>query len=153
MLVTDRNMEPLSPNDPLWDLLGKAKPVVPRANFVQNVVREARQTPQEHGLLAKLKGWWQDSFSPSPSLAWAAAAVAVMFAASIGLLSQNDASAPTVAVQPTAAIPEEALLTEITFPIIPEFVSELNQLEQMGGLVAVEDTSQLTRNEIHLLLY
>ena len=148
-------MEPLTPNDPLWDLLGKAKPVVPRANFVQNVVREARQTPQEHGLLAKLKGWWQDSISPSPALTWAASAAVcavLILATSVVLVSQQD-SASTVATQPPAAISEEVLLTEIDFPIVPEFVSELNNLEQTSTLLAVQDTSQLTANEIHLLLY
>ncbi|MCX6856254.1 MAG: hypothetical protein NTV80_15270 [Verrucomicrobia bacterium] len=145
-------MEPLPPNDPVWDLLRKAKPAEPRANFVQNVVREARQTPQEHGLLAKIRGWWQDNTAISPGLTWAAATAVVMLAASFALVTQQDAST-TVASQSPVAISEEVLLTEIDFPIVPEFVSELNQMEQMGDLVAVQDTSQLTSREIHLLLY
>ncbi len=148
-------MEPLPPNDPLWDLLGKAKPVVPRANFVQNVVREARHTPQEHGLRAKLTGWWQDSVSPSPALTWAASAALcalMMLATSIALVSQQDSTSNIVA-QPSTAISEEVLLTEIDFPIVPEFESEWKNLEQTGALLAVQDTSQLTANEIHLLLY
>lgn len=145
-------MEPLTPNDPLWDLLGKAKPVVPRANFVQNVVREARHTPQEHGLWAKIKDWWQDSISPSPTLPWAATAAICIMVTSLVFISQDNSS-PTVFAQPSAAMSEEVLLTEIDFPIVPEFVSELNNLEQTGALLAVQDTSQLTANEIHLLLY
>jgi hypothetical protein len=145
-------MEPFAPNDPLWDLLGKAKPVKPRANFAQNVVREARQTPQEHGLWAKLQGWWQDSVSPSPALSWAVTAAICAMVTSITLISQQDSSS-TVAAQPSTAISEEALLTEIAFPIVPEFESEWKNLEQTGALLAVQDTSQLTANEIHLLLY
>lgn len=145
-------MEPFTPNDPLWDLLGKAKPVKPRANFVQNIVREARQTPQEHGLWTKLQGWWQDSVSPSPALSWAVTAAICAMVTSITLISQQD-SYSTVAAQPSTAISEEALLTEIAFPIVPEFESEWKNLEQTGALLAVQDTSQLTANEIHLLLY
>jgi hypothetical protein len=145
-------MEPLPPNDPVWDLLRKAKHVEPRANFVRNVVREARQTPQEHGLLAKIRGWWQDNTAISPGLTWAAATAVVMLAASFALVTQQDAST-TVASQSPVTISEEVLLTEIDFPIVPEFVSELNQMEQMGDLVAVQDTTQLTSREIHLLLY
>jgi hypothetical protein len=145
-------MEPFTPNDPLWDLLGKAKPVKPRANFVQNIVREARQTPQEHGLWAKLQGWWQDSVSSSPALSWAVTAAICAMVTSITLISQQDSSS-TVAAQPSTAISEEALLTEIAFPIVPEFESEWKNLEQTGALLAVQDTSQLTANEIHLLLY
>ncbi len=44
-------MEPLSPNDPLWKLLGKARPVEPRSNFLPNVLREVRNTPQQ-------TSWW-----------------------------------------------------------------------------------------------
>jgi hypothetical protein len=150
--VTSLNMEPLTPNDPLWDLLGKAKPAEPRANFVQNVVREARQTPQEHGLWAKIKGWWQDSVSPSPALSWAGSAALCALVTSITLISHQDSSS-TVVSQPSTAISEEVLLTEIDFPIVPEFESEWKNLEQTGALLAVQDTSQLTANEIHLLLY
>lgn len=142
-------MEPITPNDPLWDLLGKAKPVVPRANFVQNVVREARQTAQERGMLAKIKGWWLDEVSPFPRLGWAAAAAVLVLTASVTLVSQQDTRPSSVAAQ----ISEEVLLTEIDFPIVPEFESEWKNLEQVGDLVAVQDTTQLTDHEIHLLLY
>jgi hypothetical protein len=150
--VTSLNMEPLTPNDPLWDLLGKAKPAEPRANFVQNVVREARQTPQEHGLWAKIKGWWLDSVSPSPTLTWAAGAAICIMVTSLVFISQDNSS-PAVFTRSSAAMSEEVMLTEIDFPFVPEFESEWQSLEQNGALLAVQDTSQLTANEIHLLLY
>jgi len=145
-------MEPLTPNDPLWDLLGKAKPAEPRANFVQNVVREARQTPQEHGLWAKIKGWWLDSVSPSPTLTWAAGSAICIMVTSLVFISQDNSS-PAVFTRSSAAMSEEVMLTEIDFPFVPEFESEWQSLEQNGALLAVQDTSQLTANEIHLLLY
>jgi hypothetical protein len=44
-------MEPLSPQDPLWSLLGKAKAPVTRPDFVSKVLREARQTSQHQSVL------------------------------------------------------------------------------------------------------
>ena len=139
-------MEPLTPNDPLWNLLGKTKPAMPRPNFVQNVVRAARQTPQESGWLATLKAWWQES--PAAPLAWAAAAVIALAGLSLTFV-QRDA-APQVATQP--AVSTEAVLSEADF-LVPEFETEWKSLETMGDLLAVQDTTQLTDNEIHMLLY
>ncbi|MEQ1752406.1 MAG: hypothetical protein ABL974_23495 [Prosthecobacter sp.] len=141
-------MEPLTPNDPLWNVLGKAKLVKPRANFVQNVMRAARQTPQERGWLAQFKGWWQERESPSAGLTWAALATVVMLAVSLTLMTRNEAPQ-------TAAVPviEETLLIEADFPLVSEFETEWKKLETMGDLLAVQDTSELTDREIHLLLY
>lgn len=141
-------MEPLTPNDPLWNVLGKARPVKPRANFVPNVVRAARQTPQERGWLALIKGWWQERESPAGGLTWAAAAAVVLLTISITLVTRDEATQ-------TAAVPlvGEALMTEVDFPLVPEFETEWKNLETMGDLLAVQDTSQLTDREIHLLLY
>jgi hypothetical protein len=141
-------MEPLTPNDPLWNVLGKARPVKPRANFVPNVVRAARQTPQEHGWLALIKSWWQERESAAGGLTWAAVAAVVMLTASIFLVTHDDA--PQTAAVPTL---EETLLTEADFPLVSEFETEWKKLETMGDLLAVQDTSQLTDREIHLLLY
>lgn len=141
-------MEPLTPNDPLWNLLGKNKPVEPRPNFVPNVVRAARQTSQEHGWLATLKAWWQERDAAPASLAWAAAAVIALAGISLTLAPRD--TAPQVATQP--AVSTEAVLTEADF-LVPEFETEWKSLETMGDLLAVQDTTQLTDNEIHMLLY
>ncbi len=141
-------MEPLTPNDPLWNVLGQAKPVKPRPNFVQNVVREARQTPQERGWLARIKGWWQEHEAASTGLTWTAATAVVILAVSVTLTPQ--APAPSTA---SVAPVEENLLTEADFPLVPEFETEWKNLETMGSLLAVQDTSELTDREIHLLLY
>ncbi len=141
-------MEPLTPNDPLWNVLGKAKPVKPRANFVQNVVRAARQTPQELSWLAQFQGWWQGRESPSAGFTWTAVATMVMLAVSLTLMTRDEAP-QTAAV----LVIDETLLTEAEFPLVSEFEAEWKKLETMGDLLAVQDTSQLTDHEIHLLLY
>ena len=48
-------MEPLSPQDPIKHLLAQAREVEVRPNFTQNVLRAARQTPQDRGWLAGLR--------------------------------------------------------------------------------------------------
>jgi len=144
-------MEPLTPNDPLWKVLGQSRPVGPRPNFVQNVVRAARQTPQEKGLLAQVKGWWQGHENLPGGLTWAAvAAVVIAITASV----YGPQSSPQVTANPSLpALLSEPVLTEADFPLKPEFETEWKNLEQMGNLLAVQDTSELTDTEIHLLLY
>ena len=141
-------MEPLSPNDPLWNLLGKTKAAEPRPNFVQNVVRAARQTPQERGWLASLKGWWLARELGQAPLAWAAAVVIAL--AGISLTFAPLADVPQVVALPV--VNQDAVLSEADF-LVPEFETQWKNLETMGDLLAVQDTSQLTDREIHMLLY
>ncbi|MBB5037777.1 hypothetical protein [Prosthecobacter dejongeii] len=142
-------MEPLTPNDPLWKVLGQAKPVEPRPNFTQNVVRLARQTPQERGWLAQMQAWWQEKEGASIGLTWAAVAAVVLLTTT--LVYQPTASSPQVAQ--TAAPTAEATAVENDFPLVPEFETEWKNLEQVGDLLAVHDTSLLTDSEINVLLY
>lgn len=154
-------MEPLTPNDPLWKVLGQARPVEPRPNFTQNMVRLARQTPQERGWLARLKGWWQERDSAPAGLAWATVAALVLGAATFVYLPEEGGTTPQVVI--AAPVPEtwavameapvEVAAAEMDFPLIPEFETEWKNLEQVGDLLAVHDTSLLTDTEIHILLY
>jgi hypothetical protein len=141
-------MEPLNPNDPLWNLLGQSKPVEVRPNFVQNVVRAARQTPQERGWLAALSSWWSSRELAPVSLAWAAAVVIALASLSTLLMPRTEAPAPAN----QSAVLDEMSLMEADF-LVPEFEREWKTLETVGDLLAVQDTSQLTDQEIHLLLY
>lgn len=139
-------MDPLTPNDPLWKLLGQSRQVEVRPNFTQNVLRAARQTPQERGWFARLRVW---ATAPErPGLAWAVAA-AVALAAGL-VLMQPTGSAPEVVQQP-AEVP--ALLLETDFPLVDGYDTQWQNLEQMGDLLAVQDSDLLTDREIHLLLY
>ena len=139
-------MDPLTPNDPLWKLLGQSRRVEVRPNFTQNVLRAARQTPQERGWFARLRTW--ATVSERPGLAWAVAA-AVALAAGLALM-QPTGSAPEVAQQPVEV---PALLLETDFPLVDGYDTQWQNLEQMGDLLAVQDSDLLTDREIHLLLY
>jgi hypothetical protein len=142
-------MEPLTPNDPLWNLLGKARRAEPRPDFVQNVVRVARQTPQDHGWLAGIRTWWQQRDAAATGLAWAAAAVIAL----LGISLVSSPPAVTTASTQAADRPvQEAALSSDDF-LVPEFETEWKNLETMGDLLVVHDTSQFTDREIQLLLY
>ncbi len=140
-------MDPLTPNDPLWKLLGQSRRVEVRPNFTQNVLRAARQTPQERGWFARLRAW--TTAPERPGLAWAVAA-AVALAAGL-VLMQPAASGPEVTQQQPAEVP--ALLLETDFPLVDGYDTQWQNLEQMGDLLAVQDSALLTDREIHLLLY
>lgn len=143
-------MEPLSPNDPLWKVLGQAKSVKPRPNFTQNMVRLARQIPQERGLWARVRGWLQENDAARIGLTWTSVAAAVAISALVVYQpSAESGSVPTLAS--VAAV--EPVSHEADYPMIPEFETEWQNLEQVGDLLAVHDTSLLTDSEINLLLY
>ncbi|HCN31409.1 MAG TPA: hypothetical protein DIT64_22440 [Verrucomicrobiales bacterium] len=142
-------MDPLNPNDPLWKLLGKARPVKARPNFTQNVLRAARQTPQEHGWLAALRAWWSGGEKAPAGLIWAAAAVVL---AALVVFMPEEKNASEIAGR-TAPAMVEPLLLESDFPLIEGYETEWENLEQMGALLAVQDTALLTDKEIHFLLY
>jgi len=151
-------MEPLTPNDPLWKVLGQAKRVEVRPNFTQNVVRLARQTPQDRGWLARFKGWFLEHDSARTGLTWAAVAAAIAITAATFIGQPDSGSAPTVVITapvPATAPANDAALAEVEtdFPLVPEFETEWKNLEQVGDLLAVHDTSLLTDSEINLLLY
>ena len=161
-------MEPLTPNDPLWKVLGQTKPVQPRPDFVQNMVRLARQTPQERGLWARVRNWWQERESASAGglgLAWAGAAAVLLAAGAVLFMpgheavpQQMAATSPVTgqeAVMPPVAVASVATeaAQDADFPLMPEFETEWKNLEQVGDLLAVHDTSLLTDSEINLLLY
>ncbi|MBX7209591.1 MAG: hypothetical protein K1X78_14845 [Verrucomicrobiaceae bacterium] len=144
-------MDPLAPNDPLWKLLGKARPVEPRPNFTRNVVRAARQTPQARGWWAVLACWFQDSpvalprFVVGTAAGFAIAAlIATQFrsgAPSSGTMLSSQQSAPVAA---PVSVAEPPLLA---------IESQLETIDEIGALLALEDTSSLTDSEISFLLY
>ena len=156
-------MEPLDPQDPLWKLLGQGREPEVRPNFVQNVVREARNTPQDRGWLARVRAWWAESESPLPAgglILTAAAVVAVGWF----MLPEVD---PSASVSPTVveAMVDEAEMVAVVeapavkrprvieAPLVPEVETQLESLNQMNALLAVEDTSSFSDLEIASLLY
>lgn len=155
-------MEPFSPNDPLSKLLGQAKPVQVRGNFAKSVVRAARQTPQERGLLAAIKSWFRDADLRLAPIACAAAAVALaagLIVFSLDRKADSD-NAPMNMAQTSAPAPAAAAIgtdspTEIESeaPVPPAVETQWTTMDHLDAVVAVEDTSQLTDREIASLLY
>lgn len=145
-------MEPLSPNDPLWKLLGKARPVESRSNFLPNVLREVRNTPQQ-------TSWWSrvsENFSAwlaglqRPALM--AMAAFVIVALLVTLLDRPvPETSPDVSVANMTAL--QPLADEEMALIADDLSLPTAGLDHMEALVAMEDTSSLTDNEIAFLLY
>lgn len=138
-------MEPLEPNDPLWNLLGRSRPVEPRGNFCQNVVREARQTPQDIGWWARVKSWAQDNPALLPRMAiGSACALALALGLATQFPQQNSASVAISVTPPVSQIEDLPLIGLET---------QLESMDEVSALLALEDTSSFSDSEINFLLY
>ena len=159
-------MEPLSPNDPLFNLLGKARPVEPRSNFTQNVMRAIRQAPQSLGLWERVSVWFGELTMPRLALAGAAVVVVGMVAVAALLKPVNEApvvaeqkQTPAPVVQPAAAQPaiyhvSATMILAATAETAPaQPVSAMEEMDPMGLLLVRQDTSALTDSELALLVY
>ncbi len=149
-------MNPLEPNDPLWKLLGQSREVGARPHFARNVVRAARHTPQQRGWLARLRAWWEESdglLTAARGLTAVAAVVVLAGLVSVSLLRQ-DTSVPVPAqaavTPPAPAVPE---LTVVEAPLVRDVETQMESLDYLDALLAVEDTSGLSDKEIAYLLY
>lgn len=142
-------MEPLSPQDPIAKLLAQSRVVEVRTHFAQNVVRAARQTPQDRGWLAALLTWWEDVSFAAPAAKWAFATVSVAaIALALVIFQTQPAAEVQLATQevPKMAAPDLPLLAAAAeTPWEAAFDTQ--------ALLAVDDTSQLTDSEIGFLLY
>lgn len=157
-------MEPLDPNDPLWKILGQTRPPEVRPQFVANVVRAARNTPQERSWWMRLRAWWAQIALPMgvPSgriLASAVAAVALVW---LGLVALNpmEVESPSIVAESSPnlelgglANAGEPWRTIREVPLVPEVETQLESLDYLDALLAVEDTSGFTDSEIAYLLY
>ena len=141
-------MEPFSPQDPLRKLLGQAREAEVRPNFTQNVMRMARQTPQDRGWLSSLRAWWEENTLVG-GLSIAGGAVEALALAFVAL--QPSATSPQVADEPVKAAQPAVVLDEM--PILPESEAAWENPLHTEALFAVEDSSQFTDSEISFLLY
>jgi hypothetical protein len=145
-------MDSFNPNDPVWKLLGKARPVEPRTDFVQNVVRAARNTPQERGwwpaTLASVGSWLAGLQRP----ALVAVAAAVLVTLTTLWFEQPAVEQPVVAVAPGVST-AQAVADEDLALIASDMNIPLDGINHMDALVAMDDTSALTDTEIAFLLY
>jgi|688.fasta_scaffold97742_2 hypothetical protein len=138
-------MEPLEPNDPLWNLLGRSRPLEPRGNFCQNVLREARQTPQDVGFWARLRAWAQGSPSLLPRLALGSACALLL---AFGLSTQFSPRDPISITSPPAPAPSNVE----DIPLLG-VETQLESMDEVSALLALEDTSSFSDSEINFLLY
>lgn len=139
-------MEPFSPQDPLTKLLAQARNIEVRSNFTQNVVRAARQTPQDRGWLAALRAWWEETGWFAPQAKWSfASAVTLMAVVALALLQTPPDTTPQVV--------EKAVAPEAELPLLPAAETPWETAYQTEALLAVEDTTQFTDSEIGFLLY
>lgn len=140
-------MDPLTPDDPLWKLLGKARPVEVRGNFLGKVVRAARNTPQDRGWVGYLRSRFRGE-----SLPWVRPALVVAGVALFALAwLPQEAETPPTAVASTKFI---APLADADMALIANDVDlALEGMNHLDSLVAMEDTSALTDTEIAFLLY
>ncbi len=165
-------MEPLSPNDPLWKLLGQSRPVETPPQFLQNVMRAARQTPQERGLLAKMRAWWsQESSLWSLGLRGATTlAAAAVLALGIQWMSGPSAeieapiastpsSAPVAVIAAVNPAEEEAWVDDFFAPTLPSetdmtvVASQTEAMPPVETMLAMQETYSLSDRELALVLY
>ena len=145
-------MEPLEPNDPLWKVLGKARPVEPRSNFTQNVLRAARQTPQTRGWWAGLAQWLSDNPPALSRVALGAATAAVVVALAVMQFRTASPSSDPTGIASVSTSPA-SWSTTVAEPPLLAVETQLESVDQMSVLLALEDTSTLTDSEINFLLY
>jgi hypothetical protein len=155
-------MEPFSPEDPLTKLLAQARKIEARSNFTQNVVRAARQTPQDRGWLAGVRAWWMEGVNPGSKWAFAAGVTAAvtLTVAVLQMQPQTDSSSlvnHSPAVKPTkipalktATVPA---VSDSVMPDLPAAETAWEAAYQTEALLAVEDTTKFTDSEIGFLLY
>ncbi|MGV3660163.1 MAG: hypothetical protein ACO1TE_08255, partial [Prosthecobacter sp.] len=97
-------MEPFDPQDPLTKLLAQARRIEARSNFTQNVLRAARQTPQDRGWFAALRAWWSENSTPAGQWAFAGGVAAALVLTVAVLQMQPDAAAPQMAEKLTVPV-------------------------------------------------
>ena len=125
--------------------MGKARPVVPRPNFTQNVMRAIRQEAQTSSPWQRLADWlvaWQ---RPVAGLT----AAVIMLTGVAVLLNHGDQHSQVVVASVPAIISDTEMATLADVDVsVP-----LDGLDHMDALVAMQDTTALTDTEIQFLLY
>jgi hypothetical protein len=144
-------MEPFSPEDPLTKLLGQARPVQPRPNFTQNVLRAARQTPQTESGWERVREFFSRGWLAQPALAGTCALLATALLGFWALKpAPNDGGRDSGGLAVNSGNPVatgEAVTTE------PDVVTELDKMDQFNQLLAQQDTKSLSDSDVAALLY
>lgn len=161
-------MNPEEHNDPVWKLLEQARKREASPAFVRNVVREVRSLGAETRPSVGAPGFWSFLCGSRARLGWSSAALATLVAGAFALhavwhdpaggvspgLAQHPESpdddayaALALDLIPVAASPA------VVAPSIEAFEAELNDLDYLGELLAVQDSLLLADEEIARMLY
>ena len=142
-------MNPLEPNDPLWNLLGKAREIKVRGNFTQDVVRAARNEPQERGFIARCRAWLSESVLSTPWLRPITAA-ALLAGAAAAFWPTGPAENTLALTAPAAPVATDLQMGKLAeaLPTLP-----LDTIAEMDALLAMDDSSAMSDNELAFLLY
>lgn len=138
-------MEPFSPQDPVGRLLGRARPVEPRPNFTQNVLRAIRQLPQRMSLSERLAEWCA-SLS-RPALAGACAVVAA------GLLAFQTLQNPAGTDNSPNPDAKSLIVAADTSDADTDVAATLDNMNQLSTLLAQTDARAMTDTEVAFLVY
>jgi hypothetical protein len=141
-------MEPLSPHDPIQKLLAQGREVKVRPNFTQNVLRQARNTPQNRGWLAGWRAWWEENTLTAGLTVAGGALAALALAFLVQPADTPSGIAGTAAM--TKSTPAPAVVNDM--PLLPVGEVPWETPLQTESLLAVEDTSLFTDSEISFLL-
>ncbi len=152
-------------DDPVWDLLKKARKVEPSPSFVRNVVREARRqesarTSGAAGLFAEFFAWLS-----RPVVAVPAGALAALLVAGVIFYSNSRVTSPSPSSFADNT-PEETLTVPDASPAAPlspsqgskegpasTLASDLETISYLGELMAVNDPSALDDDALANLLF
>lgn len=152
-------MEPFSPEDPLTQLLGRAKSVELRPNFTQNVMRAVRQLPQQESGWERFRSSLSEWLMPRPALAGACALLAAVFLSlwfvkpALHSGSSQDGSTTVAQVNHSTPSATSAGTGSATASTEPDVVTELAQMDQFSQLLAQQDTKSLSDSDLATLLY
>jgi hypothetical protein len=138
-------MEPFSPQDPLTKLLGQARPVEPRPNFTQNVLRAVRQLPQRMSLRERLAEWCGALSRPALAGACAVAAAGLLAFQSLqhgtGIQGSRTPDGKSLVVTAESAADET------------DVAATFDNMNQLSTLLAQTDARAMTDTEVAFLLY
>jgi hypothetical protein len=141
-------MDPLSPQDPVGKLLGHARPVEPRPNFTQNVLRAVRLLPQRLSLRERLAEWCASLSRPALAGACGVAIAGLLAFQSLRqsdtskvILSLSQDNTSIAVAQATGAVGDS------------DVVTTLDTMDQLSSLLAQTDARAMTDTEVAFLLY
>ena len=145
-------MEPLSPQDPVSKLLGKARRVEPRPNFTQNVMRAVRQLPQGLTWRERLEEWLGGPLA-RPALAGVCMALLLVGFFSVRMLHTDSTPASHSTLAQAAGSSGSLLPADEFSPADNDVSTALSNMDQLSVLLAQQDTRAMTDTEVAFLIY